>query len=107
MEDPNLFKNLRELSIDLDLNNRREMLILCIVLQRCLSLHQLEINIEESRSEIEEATRDNSSVNSRLPYPGTKLWEQRELCDCITFTLRQVFIKGFNGNDEEMEFPGI
>ncbi|KAG4149452.1 hypothetical protein ERO13_D05G336280v2 [Gossypium hirsutum] len=105
MEDPNLFKNLRELTIDLDLNDRREMLILCIVLQRCLSLHQLEINIEESRSEIEEATRDYSSVNSRLPYPETKLWEQRELCDCITFTLRQVSIKGFNGKDGEMEFP--
>ncbi|KAG4149451.1 hypothetical protein ERO13_D05G336240v2 [Gossypium hirsutum] len=105
MEDPNLFKNLRELTIDLDLNDRREMLILCIVLQRCLSLHQLEINIEESRSQIEEATRDYSSVNSRLPYPETKLWEQRELCDCITFTLRQVSIKGFNGKDGEMEFP--
>ncbi|MBA0721718.1 hypothetical protein Golax_009232, partial [Gossypium laxum] len=59
----------------------------------------------ESRSEIEEATRDYSSVNSRLPYPETKLWEQRELCDCITFTLRQVSIKGFNGKDGEMEFP--
>ncbi|MBA0776397.1 hypothetical protein Gotri_011397 [Gossypium trilobum] len=82
MEDPNLFKNLRELTIDLDLNDRRE-----------------------SRSEIEEATRDYSSVNSRLPYPETKLWEQRELCDCITFTLRQVSIKGFNGKDGEMEFP--
>ncbi|XP_040930095.1 uncharacterized protein [Gossypium hirsutum] len=57
MEDLNLFMNLRELTIDLDLNDRREMLILCIVLQRCLNLHQLEINIEESRSEIEEATR--------------------------------------------------
>ncbi|XP_052883557.1 putative F-box protein At1g67390 [Gossypium arboreum] len=105
MEDPNLFKNLRELTIDLDLNDRREMLILCIVLQRCLSLHQLEINIKESRSEIEEATRNYSSVNNRLPYPETKLWEQRELCDCITFTLRHVSIKGFNGKDGEMEFP--
>ncbi|KAK8300188.1 hypothetical protein V6Z12_D05G371200, partial [Gossypium hirsutum] len=45
MEDLNLFMNLRELTIDLDLNDRREMLILCIVLQRCLNLHQLEINI--------------------------------------------------------------
>ncbi|KAG4204472.1 hypothetical protein ERO13_A04G046233v2 [Gossypium hirsutum] len=105
IEDPNLFKNLRELTIDLDLNDRREMLILCIVLQRCLSLHQLEINIKESRSEIEEATRNYSSVNNRLPYPETKLWEQRELCDCITFTLRHVSIKGFNGKDGEMEFP--
>ncbi|KAL1059662.1 hypothetical protein V6Z11_1Z018900 [Gossypium hirsutum] len=105
MEDPNLFKNLRELTIDLDLNDRREMLILCIVLQRCLSLHQLEINIEESRSEIEEATRDYSSVNNRLPYPETKPWEKRGLCDCITFTLKQVSIKGFKGKDGEMEFP--
>ncbi|XP_052883558.1 putative F-box/FBD/LRR-repeat protein At4g13965 [Gossypium arboreum] len=105
MEDLNLFMNLRELTIDLDLNDRREMLILCIVLQRCLSLHQLEINIEESRSEIEEATRDYSSVNNRLPYPETKLWEKRGLCDCITFTLKQVSIKGFKGKDGEMEFP--
>ncbi|XP_040966887.1 putative F-box protein At1g67390 isoform X3 [Gossypium hirsutum] len=59
----------------------------------------------ESRSEIEEATRNYSSVNNRLPYPETKLWEQRELCDCITFTLRHVSIKGFNGKDGEMEFP--
>ncbi|KAH1063701.1 hypothetical protein J1N35_028689 [Gossypium stocksii] len=105
MEDLNLFMNLRELTIDLDLNDRREMLILCIVLQRCLSLHQLEINIEESRSEIEEATRDYSSVNNRLPYPETKLWEKRGLCDCITFTLKRVSLKGFKGKDGEMEFP--
>ncbi|KAK5833891.1 hypothetical protein PVK06_017757 [Gossypium arboreum] len=89
MEDLNLFMNLRELTIDLDLNDRREMLILCI----------------ESRSEIEEATRDYSSVNNRLPYPETKLWEKRGLCDCITFTLKQVSIKGFKGKDGEMEFP--
>ncbi|TYH74283.1 hypothetical protein ES332_D05G388400v1 [Gossypium tomentosum] len=59
----------------------------------------------ESRSEIEEATRDYSSVNNRLPYPETKLWEKRGLCDCITFTLKQVSIKGFKGKDGEMEFP--
>lgn len=32
------------------------------------------------------------------------LWDKRELCDCITNTLSQVSVNGYQGNEREFEF---
>ena len=55
-------------------------------------------------SELEETTSGHSTQNCSLPYPESMLWDKRELCDCITHTLSQVSIKGFEGKERELEF---
>ncbi|GKV04181.1 hypothetical protein SLEP1_g16376 [Rubroshorea leprosula] len=100
MDQPNTFGNLRMLCIDLDLNNIREVLILNIVLRVCTFLQILEINIEDNNRDGD----DNSENSSALPYPVSTLWDKRELCDCITHSLRVVSVKGFEGKEREMEF---
>ncbi|KAK6229188.1 hypothetical protein SCA6_018139 [Theobroma cacao] len=103
-DDSSLFENSWTLSIDLDLNNIREVLILAIVLRVCTQLKQLEINIPEIDSEWKGATSDHGTQNLSLPYPESKLWGKRELCDCITHSLNVVSINGFNGKQRQLEF---
>ncbi|OMO74628.1 hypothetical protein CCACVL1_16567, partial [Corchorus capsularis] len=88
------FEELWTLSLDLDLNNIRELLILSIILRLCNNLQKLEINVKS----------DNGAQTGWLPYPESTLWEVRELCDCITHTLKVVTIKGFEGREREVEF---
>ncbi|XP_022718065.1 putative F-box protein At1g67390 [Durio zibethinus] len=103
-DNSSLFENLWKLSIDLDLNNIREVLILSFVLQVCTHLQQLQINIQEMQSKLREATSDNGTQNCPLPYPESMLWDKRELCDCITRNLSVASIKGFKGKERELEF---
>ncbi|OMO92634.1 hypothetical protein COLO4_17439 [Corchorus olitorius] len=96
------FEELWTLSLDLDLNNIRELLILSIILRLCNNLQKLEINTKQVQSE---GTSDNGAAQTGwLPYPESTLWEVRELCDCITHTLKVVTIKGFEGREREVEF---
>ncbi|XP_021288688.1 uncharacterized protein LOC110419884 [Herrania umbratica] len=103
-DDSSLFENIWTLSIDLDLNNIREVLILAIVLRVCTHLKQLEINIPEIDCEWKIGTSDHGTQNCLLPYSESMLWDKRELCDCITHSLNIVSINGFNGKKGQLEF---
>ncbi|XP_017980359.1 PREDICTED: putative F-box protein At1g67390 [Theobroma cacao] len=103
-DDSSLFENLCTLSIDLDLNNIREVLVLAVVLRVCTHLKQLEINIPEIDFKWKGATSNHGTQNCSLPYPESMFWDKRELCDCITHSLIVVSINGFNGKERQLEF---
>ncbi|KAJ7948843.1 F-box protein [Quillaja saponaria] len=98
---PNIFEKLFSLTIDLDLNNVREAMALSYVLRTCNYLRNLEITERVIKEKEAEYT---SSKGCRLPYPKSKFWERRELCDCVTHKLKSVCIRDFKGEKQELEF---
>lgn len=46
----------------------------------------------------------NSSQRCDLSYPIPMFWERRELCNCISQKLKFVCIRGFRGEEQEVEF---
>ncbi|KAK6229191.1 hypothetical protein SCA6_018142 [Theobroma cacao] len=103
-DDSSLFENLWTLSIDLDLNNIGEPLMLAIVLRVCTHLKQLELNILNMDSKLKGATSDHGTQNYSLPYSESMLWDKGELCDYIMHSLNVVSINGFNGKERQLEF---
>ncbi|KAJ7981939.1 F-box protein [Quillaja saponaria] len=98
---PNVFEKLFTLSIDLDLNNVREAMALSYVLRSCNYLRNLEIRGQVIKEKYDEYT---GSEDCCLPYPKSKFWERRELCDCVTHKLKSVCIRGFEWKKQELEF---
>jgi hypothetical protein len=47
---------------------------------------------------------NNQNDNDSLPYPGILFWQKREPCDCLTYKLKSVCIKGYIGGEFELEF---
>ncbi|KAL9322137.1 hypothetical protein ACSQ67_010190 [Phaseolus vulgaris] len=46
----------------------------------------------------------NSSKYGDYSHPISKLWQRRELCYCIGQKLKCVYIRGFRGKEQEVEF---
>ncbi|KAG4960666.1 F-box protein [Glycine soja] len=97
----NIFQNVSTLCIDLDLNNIREAEVLSYVLKLCPNLQVLEIALPAFRPK---SQISNSSQRCDLSYPIPMFWERRELCNCISQKLKFVCIRGFRGEEQEVEF---
>ncbi|RDY11759.1 F-box protein, partial [Mucuna pruriens] len=97
----NIFQNVSTLSFDLDLNNMREARVLSDVLKLCRNLQVIEIALPIFRPK---SLSSSSSKVCDLSHPISMFWERRELCYCISQKLKFVHIKGFRGEEQEVEF---
>ncbi|KAJ1399434.1 Leucine-rich repeat domain superfamily [Sesbania bispinosa] len=95
-----LQNNLSKLSMDLDLNYIEEAMELPFVLRLCISLQVLEIVLPfySHKSSV------SSLSDHPLSYPMSMIWERLELCNCIRQKLKFVYVRGFKGELEEVEF---
>ncbi|KAK7324460.1 hypothetical protein VNO77_28020 [Canavalia gladiata] len=93
----NIFQNLSTLSIDLDLNKISEATILSYVLNLCTSLQAIEITLPVFMPR-------NFVYNSNISHPMSKFWDKRKLCYCTSQKLKFVYMRGFKGNVQEVEF---
>ncbi|CAK8574985.1 unnamed protein product [Lathyrus sativus] len=102
----NIFRKLLTLSIDLDLNNIREVLALSYVLMSCGLLQTLKITIPAN-----EASASNITTNDddcALPYVKSMFWETREMYYFDFFEkLKFVTLKGFTGKEQEVIFARL
>ncbi|CAI8618431.1 unnamed protein product [Vicia faba] len=90
----NIFLFLLTLSIELNLNNLREVLPLSYILRSCIHLKTLEITIP-----IVEAFED-----CELPYPKSIFWERQQMYNCINHKIKFVTMRGFTGKVQEVKF---
>ncbi|XP_057452373.1 putative F-box protein At1g67390 [Lotus japonicus] len=97
----NIFRNLLCMSIDLDLNSKREALALSFVLKSCTKLQSLEITIP--------VVKDSSSTGNyddgALPFPKSIFWEKRPIMyNNHDHKLKYVTVRGFTGKELEVNF---
>ncbi|CAL5213148.1 unnamed protein product [Lathyrus oleraceus] len=90
----NIFQFLMTLSIQLNMNNLREVLPFSYILRSCIHLKTLEITIP-----IVEAFED-----CELPYPKSIFWERQQIYNCINHKLKFVTVRGFTGKVQEVKF---
>ncbi|KAK7324461.1 hypothetical protein VNO77_28021 [Canavalia gladiata] len=91
------FENLSTLTMDLDLNNKVEAVVLSNILKLCTSLQVIEIALPVFRPK-------NSVISySDLPLIPT-FWENQQRCSYIHDKLKFVYIRGFRGEVQEIEF---
>ncbi|CAJ1978615.1 unnamed protein product [Sphenostylis stenocarpa] len=97
----NIFQNLFVLSIDLDLNNIREILSLSFVLRSCLYLKNLEITVPVNKV----SNSNDDSDEGTLPFPNSMFWEREGISyNCINHKLKYATIRGFRGREQEVKF---
>ncbi|XP_027342966.1 F-box protein At1g80960-like [Abrus precatorius] len=92
----NIFRNLSTLSMDLDLNNIREAGILSYIMRLCTNLQVIEIALP--------VFRPRNPSGSSSSHSDSTFWERRELCYCIHQKLKFVYMRGFRGKEQEVEF---
>ncbi|KAI5391797.1 F-box protein At1g80960 [Lathyrus oleraceus] len=108
----NIFRKLLTLSIDLDLNNIREVLALSYVLMSCSLLNTLKITIPANKankaSTSNITTDDDDDDDCALPYVKSMFWETREMYYFELFeNLKFVTLKGFTGKEQEVIFAKL
>nr|XP_027186720.1 F-box/LRR-repeat protein 13-like [Cicer arietinum] len=96
----NIFRNLSTLSIDLDLNNIRDILAFSYILPMCFHLNTLEITVPVEESSVFTDTFDDCA----LPFPNSMFWENREVPDFVCMKLKFVTVKRFTGKALEISF---
>ncbi|XP_058733825.1 F-box/LRR-repeat protein 13-like [Vicia villosa] len=90
----NIFLFLKTLSIELDLNNMREVLPFSYILRSCICLNTLEITIPTVEA----------FEHCELPFPKSIFWERQEMYNCINHKLKFVTIRGVTGKEQEVNF---
>ncbi|WJX72640.1 hypothetical protein P8452_56496 [Trifolium repens] len=97
-----IFDNLVTLCLDIDFKNIRDSIALSFAIKSCHQLKTLQIQNQVNMNLIGEVNNQND--NDSLPYPGILFWQKREPCDCLTYKLKSVCIKGYIGGEFELEF---
>ncbi|KAG4399078.1 hypothetical protein AAZX31_08G166500 [Glycine max] len=115
----NIFENLATLCIGLDLEKLNNAMSLYSTLKSCPMLQTLEINIqadddawdyhgdedeEEADGDARDYDGDEHNEEGYFPYPKIFFWMNMDPCDCINHKLKTLSIKGFAGEELEVEF---
>ncbi|XP_061358362.1 F-box protein At1g80960-like [Gastrolobium bilobum] len=101
----NVFENLVTLSIELDLNNVRNVISLSYYLRSCPHLQNLEINNKvrnESMDHYSSVFNDNG--DDWLLFHKHFFWQRRVHFECINHQLKTICIRGYTGKKLEVEF---
>ncbi|XP_027342973.1 F-box protein At1g80960-like [Abrus precatorius] len=97
-----VFQNLSSLSVDLDLNNVRECLILSHILRSSADLQTLKIYIPVNPIEEERIIPRSFAGSSH--YSHLSFWGGRASCNSVRHKLKFVYIEGFSGMELEVDF---
>ncbi|CAA2939506.1 F-box At1g67390 [Olea europaea subsp. europaea] len=93
------FKKLQMLSLNLDLNNIGEAIILSYFFRECFGLKTLKICLPVGRT-----ANLNQASGNQLSYPEYLFWDQKEIFESIENNLSMVHITRFSGTELEMGF---
>ncbi|XP_058725628.1 F-box protein At1g80960-like [Vicia villosa] len=98
----NIFTNLITLCLDIDFTNTRNSIALSFAIKSCSQLKNLKLNNQVNMA-YNGGTSDQND-NNYLPYPEVLFWQKREPCECVTYKLKYLCIKGYTGGESEFEF---
>ncbi|CAI9757103.1 unnamed protein product [Fraxinus pennsylvanica] len=93
------FKKLLMLSLNLDLNNIKEAIILSYFFKECSGLKTLHICIPADSTD-----NSNQASGNQLSYPEYLLWDEKEIFESIEYNLSTVHITQFRGTELEIGF---
>ncbi|CAI8615549.1 unnamed protein product [Vicia faba] len=97
-----ILKNLVTLSLDLDLDDKRNTVAISFALKSCIQLKNLQIN-NQVNWDCSDGIDDQNGIDC-LPYSGGLFWPKREPCECVSQNLKSFCIKGYKGGEFEVEF---
>lgn len=93
------FKKLQMLSLNLDLNNIGEAIILSYFFKECSGLKTLHICIP-----VDSTDNSNQALGNQLSYPEYLFWDRKEIFESIENNLSTVHITQFRGTELEIGF---
>ncbi|KAK1265459.1 F-box/FBD/LRR-repeat protein [Acorus gramineus] len=91
------FYKMRRLSLNVNLNDPRQLILFTFFINQCIYLS--EINIKVEKQILEKLFDENC-----LPCTEERYWKTRIVPDCVLYQLKKIVVSGLTGKKLELEF---